>query len=167
MSAVQTNDVIASPNAALAPVANTVSRPGYLTTEWYTLIAAGVVSTLVGKLGVSSNSATQVAAVIAPIAVALIYALVRGHTKGALADVLQAAFPQAEGGALLATGAQAGTPGYFTPAGAVLPMSAAALTNASVLAIPTTQWASSQYVPTGDLSGAYWNGAAWISGKAP
>jgi hypothetical protein len=87
----------AIPTVALAQVANTISRPGVLTTEWWTLVISAVASATIGLVGVSSNTAAQFAGTIAPVAVALIYALVRAHTKGALADVLQAAFPAAIG----------------------------------------------------------------------
>lgn len=68
-----------------------------------------------------------------------------------------------------ATGATAGTPGTWTPAGAnVLPANAAGA--GSVTASPTTAWVTSQYVQ-GSTSGVagqmWWNGTAWAAGKAP
>ncbi len=164
---VSVNDAKADPNSSLSPITNTVARPGILTTEWWTLIVAGVTSAAIGIVGVSNNTATQIATTAAPVAVALIYAFVRGHTKGALADVLQAVFPEAGGTGVVATGAQAGTPGYFTPVTAALPLTADAVKGAGVVATPTTPWVTGQYVPTGDLGGAYWNGTQWTGGKAP
>ena len=67
-------EVGANPNQALAQIANTAARPGALTTEWWTLVVAGIASSVIGAVGVSSNTATQVSAVIAPVAVGLIYA---------------------------------------------------------------------------------------------
>lgn len=63
-----------------------------------------------------------------------------------------------------ATGAVAGTPGHYTPAGAATPPTVAAL--ASVTASPTTAWTTGQYVPTG-AGHAYWNGTAYVAGDAP
>ena len=79
---VSVNDAKADPNSSLSPITNTVARPGILTTEWWTLIVAGVTSAAIGIVGVSNNTATQIATTAAPVAVALIYAFVRGHTKG-------------------------------------------------------------------------------------
>ena len=64
-----------------------------------------------------------------------------------------------------ATGADAGTPGTFTPSGATPPADFAAL--AGVVANPATTWTTGQYVVLGDASNAYWDGAAWQVGIAP
>jgi hypothetical protein len=63
-----------------------------------------------------------------------------------------------------ATGATAGTPGSFTPGGAMAPGNFAALS--SVVASPTTAWTTGQHVILGDLSHAFWNGTAWMVGNA-
>ena len=66
-----------------------------------------------------------------------------------------------------ATGATAGTPGTFTPAGAVPPATVAAMTG--VTASPTTAWTAGQYVQTqtpGTAGQAHWTGTAWTSGTA-
>jgi hypothetical protein len=70
------------------------------------------------------------------------------------------------------TGATAGTPGSWTPAGSTAPSSVANLiagTPNAVTASPTTAWTTGQYVQTG-TSGvggqAYWNGTAWTAGTA-
>lgn len=64
-----------------------------------------------------------------------------------------------------ATGATAGKPGSFTPAGSVVPANPAGMT--SITASPTTKWTTDQYVVLGDSSQSYWDGTAWKSGKAP
>jgi hypothetical protein len=63
-----------------------------------------------------------------------------------------------------ATGATAGTPGYYTPSGASVPANLAALTG--IAASPSTAWATGTYVLTADLLGAHWTGSAWAAGKA-
>jgi hypothetical protein len=69
-----------------------------------------------------------------------------------------------------ATGANAGTPGIWTPAGATPPTDVPALQASSVVASPNTPWATGEFVQTG-VSGppgeAHWDGAAWVAGVAP
>jgi hypothetical protein len=69
----------------------------------------------------------------------------------------------------LATGATAGTPGTWTPAGSVPPANLAALTTAApaIVASPATAWTTGQYVLLGDASHAHWNATAWVTGDAP
>ncbi|MFI9205290.1 hypothetical protein [Streptomyces sp. NPDC053048] len=67
-------------------------------------------------------------------------------------------------GGTVATGASAGSPGSFTPAGAVAPADLAAL--GSVIATPTAKWATGQHVVLGDSSKAHWTGTAWAAGIA-
>lgn len=67
-----------------------------------------------------------------------------------------------------ATGATAGTPGSWTPAGSVPPASPATI--GAVVASPTTAWTVGQYVQTataGTAGRAYWSGTAWTQGSAP
>ncbi|MGW8743552.1 phage tail tube protein [Streptomyces sp. NPDC055794] len=64
-------------------------------------------------------------------------------------------------GGTLATGASAGTPGSFTPDGAVAPETLAAL--AGVIATPTSAWTTGQHVVLGDGSKAKWDGSAWAA----
>lgn len=64
----------------------------------------------------------------------------------------------------VATGALAGTPGSFTPAGAAVPANLAAL--AGVTASPSAAWDVGEYVVLGDSSSAHWTGSAWASGVA-
>jgi hypothetical protein len=76
--------------------------------------------------------------------------------------------PGSGGGAAAATGATAGTPGAFTPSGAVVPANLAALQGASpaVVASPTTAWATGESVNLGTGS-AHWDGTAYVAGLAP
>jgi hypothetical protein len=73
--------------------------------------------------------------------------------------------PSVDTGAVTATGASSGAPGYYTPTGASTPANLAALTG--ITASPATAWASGSYVITKDMLAAYWNGTAWTAGKAP
>jgi hypothetical protein len=68
-------------------------------------------------------------------------------------------------GSVSATGANAGTPGTFTPSGATAPADLAAMS--SVAAAPTTAWTTGQYVVLGDSSDAFWDGSQWQVGSAP
>jgi len=63
-----------------------------------------------------------------------------------------------------ATGATAGTPGTYTPDGSYGPADLASAT--SVTASPTTAWTAGQYIVLEDGSDAYWDGTAWVAGKA-
>lgn len=67
---------------------------------------------------------------------------------------------------IVPTGATAGAPGAFTPAGANLPDTLAALQAGSVTASPATAWTAGQYVVLGDSSHAHWTGTAWAAGNA-
>lgn len=69
------------------------------------------------------------------------------------------------GGAPAATGATAGSPGSFTPAGAAPPANLAAMTG--IVATPATAWTTGQHVVLGDASHCHWDGAAWVAGDAP
>ena len=66
------------------------------------------------------------------------------------------------------TGATAGKPGYWTPAGADPPATVAAIGAAT--ASPSTAWTTGQYVQTdkaGAAGKAHWSGSAWVAGVAP
>jgi len=65
----------------------------------------------------------------------------------------------------LATGATAGTPGSFTPAGCAVPTTLGDVTG--LAADPATAWTTGQSVVLGDGSDASWNGTAWVAGLAP
>jgi hypothetical protein len=71
-----------------------------------------------------------------------------------------------------ATGANAGIPGSWTPAGSQPPASVSALAAGNpntVVASPTTAWTTGQYVQTrtaGAVGEAFWNGTTWINGRA-
>jgi hypothetical protein len=72
-----------------------------------------------------------------------------------------------------ATGANAGSPGLWTPSGATPPTSVANLiagVPGTVVASPNTAWTTGQYVQTGTAGSpgqAYWSGSAWVGGTAP
>lgn len=74
--------------------------------------------------------------------------------------------------AVPATGATAGIPGTWTPAGSQPPASTADLISGvpnAVTASPATAWTTGQYVQTrtaGTTGRAYWNGTAWVAGTA-
>jgi hypothetical protein len=72
--------------------------------------------------------------------------------------------PSIDYGAVTATGAVAGAPGYFTPTGATVPANLAALTG--ITASPATAWTVGQYVITADLLANHWSSSAWVAGKA-
>jgi hypothetical protein len=67
-----------------------------------------------------------------------------------------------------ATGATAGIPGSFTPAGCTVPANLAGMTG--ITATPGTAWTTGQYVQTA-LTGApgrvTWSGTGWVGGVAP
>ena len=65
---------------------------------------------------------------------------------------------------IVATGATAGSPGVYTPAGADTPANHAGL--AAVVASPTTAWTAGQYVNVGDGTTAHWDGTAGTTGPA-
>ncbi len=67
-------------------------------------------------------------------------------------------------GGTVATGATAGAPGTYTPAGAVAPVDLSAL--GAVIATPTSAWAPDQHVVLGDSSKAHWDGSDWVAGSA-
>lgn len=72
--------------------------------------------------------------------------------------------PTVDLGAVTATGATAGSPGYYSPSGASVPANLAALTG--ITATPATAWTTGQYVVTADLLANHWTGSAWAAGKA-
>lgn len=76
-------------------------------------------------------------------------------------------------GIVYATGATAGIPGTWTPAGARAPASVSALQGGNpvdVTASPATPWTTGQFVQTrtaGAAGRATWTGSAWVGGAAP
>jgi len=64
-----------------------------------------------------------------------------------------------------ATGATAGAPGSFTPAGSVPPYTLSGMTG--ITATPATAWTTGQYVALRDGNPVSWNGTAWAAGKRP
>jgi hypothetical protein len=63
-----------------------------------------------------------------------------------------------------ATGATAGSPGTWTPAGASAPANLAAC--GAVTASPVSAWATGEHMILGDASACSWNGSTWIAGPA-
>jgi len=92
-----------------------------------------------------------------------------GGDAGALSEVdidwVLTAPPSVDTGAVTATGATAGSPGFFTPSGANTPANLAALSG--LVATPATTWATGQYVVTADRLAANWNGTTWVAGIHP
>jgi hypothetical protein len=76
-------------------------------------------------------------------------------------------------GVILSTGATAGAPGAWTPAGSQPPSTVADLQGGrpvTVTASPASAWTTGQYVQgsTGGAPGQmYWNSSAWVAGTAP
>lgn len=70
------------------------------------------------------------------------------------------------GGPALANAATAGTPGHFTPTGAAAPNGLSALQASTIMAIPTTAWATGRYVVLADSTEAHWDGDSWAPGRA-
>ena len=67
-----------------------------------------------------------------------------------------------------ATGAMAGIPGTWVPAGSTPPVSVAALQGGSYTAAPATAWTIGQYVQTGTAGApgeACWTGSGWVGGR--
>jgi hypothetical protein len=91
-----------------------------------------------------------------------------GGDAGASSEVVidwnLTAVPNVDHGAIAATGATAGAPGFFTPSGATVPANLAALTG--LTANPASAWTTGQYVITADLLANHWTGSAWATGKA-
>ena len=117
-------------------------------------------------------NASQVASATNPIISGMVIPQPFGQLigdAGAVSEVVidwnLTAPPNVDFGAVAATGATAGTPGYFTPSGAGVPANLAALSG--VTASPATTWAAGQYVITADLLANYWSGSAWTAGKHP
>lgn len=75
------------------------------------------------------------------------------------------AIPLDDPDAAAATGADAGTPGAFTPSGAFRPETVADM--GGVTANPATAWTTGQYVLLQGGGHAYWDGDSWEAGEAP
>ena len=65
------------------------------------------------------------------------------------------------------TGATAGTPGSFSPAGSQSPFTLAQLRAWAPTPSPGTAWTTGQRVVLGDGTTAHWNGTTWVAGNAP
>lgn len=64
------------------------------------------------------------------------------------------------------TGATAGTPGTFTPAGSTPPINLSVLRSSGVTASPATAWTVGTYVVLGDSTHAHWDSNSWETGNA-
>lgn len=92
-----------------------------------------------------------------------------GGDAGALSEVdidwVMTQPPSVDTGVVAATGATAGSPGFFTPSGANPPANLAGL--AAITATPVATWATGQWVATADGLANNWNGTTWVAGKHP
>lgn len=73
------------------------------------------------------------------------------------------------GSAAVATGATAGIPGAWTPAGSQGPADVATLQSSGITASPNTAWTTGQFVQTktvGAPGQGHWDGSAWVAGAA-
>jgi hypothetical protein len=77
----------------LDALSGALQRRGYLTTEWWTTVAAGLLSAVLALVGLAGPAAAQITGILAPVLVAGLYAVVRTMHKSALAEVLSAALP--------------------------------------------------------------------------
>jgi hypothetical protein len=115
----------------------------------------------------SSQVASAANPVISGLAIPQPFDLINGDAGAASQvqiDWNLTAPPSVDTGAVAATGANTGAPGYYSPSGATVPANLAALTG--LTATPNTAWATGQYVITADLLAAHWSGSAWVAGKA-
>jgi len=91
-----------------------------------------------------------------------------GGDAGALSEVdidwIMTGPPNVDTGTVAATGATAGSPGFFTPSGANPVANLAAMTG--LTATPVAAWATGQWVATADGLANHWSGTAWVAGKA-
>lgn len=76
-----------SADAMLQAASNSLQH-GYLTTEWWTTVTATALSATLALVGVSGSPAVQVASVLAPPVVAIVYAVARTVHKSALATAV-------------------------------------------------------------------------------
>lgn len=84
--------------AGLMSISASLDRRGYLTTEWWTTVAGTAITMLLAYVRPGDSAAPQTAAIIAPALISMVYMVSRTAHKSALADVLQAAMPDAAAG---------------------------------------------------------------------
>jgi hypothetical protein len=128
----------------LAAVSKQLLRRGYFTTEWWTTIIGGALSTVLALVHVKGSSATHVVAVVAPALLAGLYAITRTMHKSALATTLTELFPQAT--------QSAGQAGQAPPAAAppaAAPAAAAPAAAAPAAAAPAAAAPAAGASPTG------------------
>jgi len=81
--------------AGLQSISTSLQRRGYLTTEWWTTIVGAGLTVVLSFLHPGGSAAAQTASILAPAVIAMVYTVSRTAHKSALADVLQAAVPDA------------------------------------------------------------------------
>jgi hypothetical protein len=150
-TAITAESVEQNPYEAVAQITNAVTKPGALTTEWWSVIIAGAVSSVLAAVGVPGSSAAQVAGIVAPVVLALVYAFVRTQHKGTLADALQAVFPQARAAAQASAAAPGQNGQQAAPASAVAAPPQALTLGAGAVApaAPAEAPKPAEAVPTG------------------
>lgn len=65
-----------------------------------------------------------------------------------------------------ATGATAGSPGSWTPAGTDIPANLAEVVADGIVATPATAWTNGQSVVTSSSQAVHWDGLAWVAGTS-
>jgi len=65
-----------------------------------------------------------------------------------------------------ATGATAGSPGTWTPAGTDVPLDLAQVIADAIVPTPATAWTNGQRVVTASGAAVHWDGLAWIAGNS-
>jgi len=75
-------------DAALQAVCNCLQRRGFLTTEWWTTVAAAGLTSVLAKIGVPGPTTVQIVSVLAPLLVAVVYAIARTAHKSALGTAI-------------------------------------------------------------------------------
>jgi len=81
-------------SAVLTAVSASLTRKGFLTSEWWTAVIGAGLSAVVALVGVQGPTGTQIVSVLAPALLAASYAVVRTIHKSKLAALLGDIFPQ-------------------------------------------------------------------------
>jgi hypothetical protein len=80
--------------AIAGAVSATLTRRGYLTTEWWTTVLGAALSTVLALIGIHGAAAAQAIAIGAPVLLAATYAVSRSMHKSHLAELVADALPQ-------------------------------------------------------------------------
>lgn len=78
-----------NPNGAVAQITSTLALPGSADDGMVDGSCCRSVSSVLALVGLPGSAAAQVAGIVAPIVIALVYVFSRARTKGALADALK------------------------------------------------------------------------------